>query len=378
MNSEKIPYIFVERPSDLVRIIFEIEDENVIGVDLEADSMFHYYEKVCLLQISTAHKNFVIDPLALKDLSPLVPVFADPNIRKVFHGADYDIRSLHRDFSIEVCSLFDTQIAASFLGIEETGLANLLQARFGIGVEKKYQKKDWSKRPLKESMLAYAVLDSVYLVPLAHMLEAELRKKGRLFCVEEECQRLCRVRMNREENDPLFLKFKGAGKLDIRSLTVLEAVLQFRNEMAKKSDRPLFKVLANAQINRIVKEKPKNVEELKEKDCLSPKQIHHFGAALCKGVETAMTLPEEFLLQYPKKSGPYVGPKVSKRIKSLKKWREQRALQMGVAPSLVCTNSQIKSLAMLQPKTQNELKGIVLMRNWQRKLFGTEICALLK
>ena len=117
----------IEKASDLRRIAKYVRTRGVIGVDLEADSMFHYQEKVCLVQMASNDQTFLIDPLALKDLSPLAPVFADPDVRKVFHGADYDIRSLYRDFGIEVHSLFDTQIAARFLGFRETSLASLLK-----------------------------------------------------------------------------------------------------------------------------------------------------------------------------------------------------------------------------------------------------------
>ena len=110
--------------------------------------MYHYFEKVCLLQISTESASYILDPLALRDLSALQPVFSNPRIRKVFHGADYDIRSLYRNFQIEVENLFDTQSACKFLGLRETGLEALLRSRFHVQLNKKYQRADWSRRPL--------------------------------------------------------------------------------------------------------------------------------------------------------------------------------------------------------------------------------------
>jgi len=377
MKPEQISYVFIESHSDLDRIAGELKREAVIGVDLEADSMFHYHEKVCLLQISTPSQNILIDPLALEDLSALAQVFSDPGIRKVFHGADYDIRSLHRDFGIEVNPLFDTQIAATFLGIRESGLANLLKTRFGVTVEKKYQKKDWSERPLSQPMLDYAARDSLYLLPLASMLEDELKSKGRLFCVEEECKRLSKVRVNQTDGNHFFLKFKGAGKLDPRSLTVLETILQFRDDMARKQNRPPFKVFGNAQVNKMAKEKPRGLSELRKRECLSPRQIKGFGSALSKRINTVLNLPENELLAYPKKTGRRVGAKVSKRVTALKKWRERRAGEMSLDPALVCTNTQIQFLATIHPKTQKELEKITEIKNWQREFFGREICSIL-
>ena len=211
-------YVWVETNRDLSRLALSLEKEPAIGVDLEADSMFHYKERVCLLQISTADQNVLLDPLALKDISPLKSVFAEPRIRKVIHGSDYDIRSLKRDFGIVVRALFDTHIAARFLGYRETGLANLLKDKFGLNIEKKYQKKDWSKRPLPTGMLDYAAQDASHLLPLSRILEKELRAKKRILWVEEECEIQSRVGPAANDRKPMFLKFKGAGKLDPRSL----------------------------------------------------------------------------------------------------------------------------------------------------------------
>jgi ribonuclease D len=367
MKLEQITYFLVEERSDLDRITAELKREAAIGVDLEADSMFHYQEKVCLIQISTPSQNILIDPLALDDLSALAPVLSDPRIRKVFHGADYDIRSLHRDFGIEVNSLFDTQIAATFLGIRETGLANLLKDFFDVTVEKKYQK----------PMLDYAAKDAFYLLPLANRLETKLRAKDRFYCVEEECERLSKVRSNQSDGSPLFLKFKGAGKLDPMSLTVLETILQFREGMARKMDRPPFKVFGNTQIKKMVKEKPRTLSELGKKECLSQKQINGFGRALSKKIDQAMNLPTQKLISYPKKTGNRVGTMAAKRVKALRKWRDQRASEIGLDPAVICSNTQIHSLAVIQPKTQKELQGISEIKNWQKELFGQEICSVL-
>jgi len=293
--------LLIENDADLNKIVGELQKEPVIGVDLEADSMFHYQEKVCLLQISTQTLNLVIDPLSVQDLSPLAPVFADARIRKIFHGADYDIRSLYRDFGIEVHSLFDTQIAARFLGARETGLASLLKMRFDFLSDKKYQKKDWSQRPLPAAMLKYAVMDIYYLLPLADILEKELMEKGLLSCVEEECERLSGVRPNSSKNKPFFVSFKGAARLDPRSLAVLEKVLYFRDQVARRRDRPHFKVLGNNQIMEIARIKPVSKAGLTEIQGLSPRLIDHMGQSLIEKVIEGLSVPDKALPVYPKK-----------------------------------------------------------------------------
>jgi len=378
MSRDQPAYLLVKDRSNLSRIPAGLERETAIGVDLEADSMFHYQEKVCLIQISTPLQDILVDPLSLDDLSPLSPVFADPNIRKVFHGADYDIRSLYRDFDIEVNSLFDTQIAARFLGIRETGLARLLKERFGVLVEKKYQKKDWSERPLPAAMLAYAVQDTCHLLPLSRILEKELRVKGRLFCVEEQCELLSNVRPVPPDGNPLFLRFKGASRLDPRGLAVLESILQLRDDTARRRDLPPFKILGNAPIMEIVERKPVTEKDLGRIKGLSARQVRMLGRSILKKTDESAKLPENELPAFPRNTEERTGVRLSKRVRALREWREQRAKEMGIDPSLVCTNDQIHSLALAHPKRRRDLEDIDTIKAWQRRLFGSEICYILK
>jgi len=378
MRRDQPAYLLVKDGSNLGRIAAGLERETAIGVDLEADSMFHYQEKVCLIQISTSLQNILVDPLWMDDLSALYPVFANPKIRKVFHGADYDIRSLYRDFGIEVNSLFDTQIAARFLGIRETSLAHLIKERFGVVIEKKYQKKDWSERPLPAAMRAYAVQDTCHLLHLSQILEKELRVKGRLFCVEEECELLSKVRPVPTNGDPLFLRFKGAGRLDPRSLAVLESILQLRDDTARRRDLPPFKVLGNAPIMEIAKKKPVTKRDLERIKGLSVKQVRMLGHSILKKTDESAKLPEDKLPVFPKNTGERISAEMSKKVKTLKVWREQKAKEMDIDPSLVCTNSQIHSLARAHPKRRKDLEEIDTIRAWQRRLFGRDICYLLK
>jgi ribonuclease D len=377
MDHMQPPYEMVEKRPDLQRIAKDLQTGGVIGVDLEADSMFHYKEKVCLVQMASNDRTFLIDPLALKDLSPLAPVFADPGVRKVFHGADYDIRSLYRDFGIEVRSLFDTQIAARFLGFRKTSLASLLNDVSGLVIEKKYQKKDWSQRPLPPAMRVYAARDACHLMELSKVFEERLRAKGLLFCVEEECEVLSKVRPAPVEETPFFLRFKGSGNLDSRSLAVLEALLRFRDELARKQDRPPFKILGNIPIMEMAQKKPVSVRELKSFGRLSARQIESLGSSLLQRISQALSLPEEVLPSYPYKPRSAYDPKVASRIRALREWRVQKSNGLNIDSALTLTNAQIRSLADTPPQKPIDLQRIGGLRNWQKRLFGNEICELL-
>lgn len=378
MKSEQSARILVTDRAGLHRVAEDLKREKLIGVDLESDSMFHYREKVCLIQISTPRRDILLDPLSLEDLSPISPIFADPGIRKVFHGADYDIRSLYRDFDIEVNSLFDTQIAARFLGIRETGLASLLKRELGVVLDKKYQKKDWSVRPLPEPMLAYAVHDTRHLIPLSNKLKKELRARGRLFWVEEECEILSRVRPAAPDESPLFLKFKGARKLDPRGLALLESILQLRDHNARGRDLPPFKILGNEPILEIATRRPATEKDLMNIKGMSARQVKTLGPSILKRARESAALPEKDLPSFPARSLTRTGSRIGGKFKALKTWRDRRAEEMGVDPSLVCTNAQIESLVLASPRRRKDLEEIDNLRAWQRRLFGGEICRALK
>ena len=255
-------YQYIDSNKGLEAMARRLAEEPVLAVDLEADSMYHFKEKVCLIQMASTTESFVIDPLMITNFSPIKPLLARPDVQKVFHGADYDIRSLYRDFGMEVHNLLDTELASRFLGITETGLEAVIMNRFQVQLDKKYQKKDWSQRPLPPEMVEYAAHDVQYLVPLAQTLEQELARKKRLSWVAEECELLSRVRPANNDGAPLFMKFKGAGRLDPRSLALLESLLQFRKQLAEKKDRPVFKIIGNKTLKAIAIEKPKHAKAI--------------------------------------------------------------------------------------------------------------------
>ncbi|MGA9477668.1 MAG: ribonuclease D, partial [Desulfobacterales bacterium] len=322
--------VVIETPAALARLAQKFQQAPAVAVDLEADSMYHFQEKVCLIQMATSRSSAVIDPLRLRDLESLRPVFANPAIEKIFHGADYDVRSLFRDFGIEIAHLFDTQIACKFLGLRETSLEAVLQARFGVTLNKKYQRKDWSKRPLPDEMMAYAADDVRYLLPLAKMLVGELKDKGRLAWVQEECDLLSRVRSPQNNHEPLFLGFKGAGRLGSRSLAVLEALLQFRRRVAENKDRPLFKVFSNKSLLQLAVQKPATARRLEESGVLSAKQFKMYGEELAETIRCAQQIASDDLPVYPRKKNRAMHPAVPDRIKALKNWRDKKARVLDV------------------------------------------------
>jgi len=362
--------------SRLSEVAVLISRETEVAVDLEMDSLHHYQEKVCLIQISTRSESWLIDPLALKDLSPLAAPFGDPGILTVMHGADYDIRSLHRDFGIEVSNLFDTMIASRFLGIAEFGLAALLKARFGIELNKKYQKADWSKRPLSPEMCAYATADTSDLLKLYDQLRAELDEKGRFSWLEEECRLVCQARVTEKEG-PLYLSCKGAGKLKGRNLAILEALLQLRDQQARELDRPAFKVISAETLLEIAENRPRGVHELNSVKGMTPGQIQRYGDRIMAAVASALALRDEELPRFPRQHRDEPSDGSKDRLKCLKAWRQEKSRKLGLEPGVVAPNWLLEGISDANPADMAALDDIAGMRTWQKKLYGQEILAEL-
>lgn len=357
---------------DLVRVL---KSAPLVAVDVEADSLYHFRERVCLLQITASGRNYIVDPLSRADLSILSPIFADPSIKKVFHGADYDIRSLFRDYGILVKHLFDTQVAARFLGLKETGLASILAARFKVHLSKKHQKSNWTKRPLTPEMLCYAISDTAHLSDLHDELSSELAGLGRLSWVEEECDILSGARPAGHEG-PLFLRFKGAGRMDGRSLAVLENVLRFRKEEARRRDVPPFKVIPDRAAEAVALHKPEDAERLVRVAGLSGKQVH-LAASLVRCVIEALELPETGLPAYPKTPRARSDAKTAARTVLLKEFRDKTAGSLGLDPSIVLTNAQIRDIAARPRRTPSDLESVPSLRRWQKETFGEGLIGVM-
>jgi ribonuclease D len=370
-------YRLIRTAAELEQFTERISREEIIAVDLEADSMFHYQEKVCLVQMAGNGENVVIDPLEVNDLAPLAPIFKDKGVCKVFHGSDYDVRSLYRDFSIKINNLFDTQLASMFMGERETSLGAVVNRRFGIKLDKRYQKKDWSQRPLPDGMIEYAASDVFHLIPLARQLMNELKEKQRLGWVKEECDYLSKVRPMENGDDPLFLRFRGAGRLPRRNLAALEGLLRYRRELAVKKDRPLFKVFSNTALLKIASEMADTPQAMEASRCLSAKQIRIFGKPLAKVVQQANALATADLPVYPRRRRLSVSPKVPERVKAIKAWRDDLAEQLALDPALLLNKALMTGIAVSKPLNVRELRKVEGIRNWQVKAFSKHIMKIL-
>ncbi len=253
-------YQLIERAADLESVVQDLSGEKVLAFDTEADSFYHYFDKTCLIQIATRRQIFLVDPIAMggpEALAPLGPLMASPDIRKVFHAAEYDIFVLKRDCRFRFANLFDTMVSAQLLGYPAIGLAALAKRHFDLNMPKDEQRSDWSVRPLRSTQLAYAAADVAYLIPLAEKLERELKKRKRLEWALEDFETVTRREWPERELDRLgYLKIKGARSLDPQALSLLRELFLERDKRAREIDRPPFKVLGNRALLEIAQRQP--------------------------------------------------------------------------------------------------------------------------
>ena len=239
--------------SQLAEVVERISRAPRVAVDIESNGFFRYHERVCLVQLASAETAFLVDPLAIEDMRPLGDLLGDRSVEKVFHAADYDLRSLDRDWGFRVNNLFDTGIAAAFVDSKQLGLQSVVEEHAGVELAKhrKLQRSDWTLRPLSPEALKYAADDVLHLLQVREALSARLKELSRLAWAEEEFARLENVRHTPPDRELAFLSIKGSRDLDGRGLAVLRSLFQFREQEASRLDRPFFKVIPDSALVKL-------------------------------------------------------------------------------------------------------------------------------
>jgi ribonuclease D len=378
----------IENHRDLDALVQELLSKKVVAIDTEADSFYHYFDKTCLVQIATRQQTYLVDPLALggpAELAPLGPVLASPDIRKVFHAAEYDIYVLRRDCRFSFANLFDTMVSAQLLGYPSIGLAALAERHFGVSLPKDEQRSDWSVRPLRESQLTYAAADVTYLIPLAEKLERELKKAKRLGWALEEFGTLAQREWPEREFDKLgYLRIKGAKGLDSGSLSVLRELYLVRDRRAREIDRPPFKVLSNRALLEIAQQRPASEKRLGEIKGVTELIIRRFGREILGAVKLGTKRKHGPI---PKRAGKLNGSGNSrrrmdrgteKRLGVLKRWRARRAKELCLDPGVMCPNSALEAIAWLNPCDGSELASLSEVKGWFAQSFGEEVTEALR
>lgn len=375
MHHERpVSFTYVTDDEALARAVEEMSREPVLAFDLESDNNLHHYgSKICLVQLATPRSNFIIDPLSGVDLMPLRSLLEGGATEIVMHDTDFDMRSLDREYGWRPKNLFDTLIAARLCGYRSIGMASLIEHHFGVRLAKKFQRADWSVRPLAGAMLDYAAGDVHYLLMLRERLIGELRERGRLGWAREEFLRCEGIRFEPDERPP-FARVKGASALSGRQLAVLDELARLRDDIARRLDLPMYKVIPDKTLVGLALRPPRDEGAVRSTRGMHPHCRKSAARRILEAIERGRRArPRE----WPRKR--HAGRRLRQSpelLDSLKSWRNGVARQEGIDADLVMPLAALKSLAAgLRP---DEVLGEDPVRTWQRDAFGEGLKAHLK
>lgn len=367
------PPQFVKQQTVFDNLILELKREKILAVDTEANSLYAYREQVCLIQISTSKKDYILDPLALENITPLGDLFFDPGIEKVFHASEYDILILDDEYDFRFQNLFDTMLAAQILGRDKLGLDSLLEEMFGIRVNKKYQRANWGKRPLPEDMLRYAQVDTHYLIKIRHKLASELEKKGLHPIAEEDFSRACRVhRQEREKKIADYWRINGARKLPPQKAAVLASLCDYRDQIGRKINQPVFKVLSSQALLHLAEKCPTSTKQLLQMDLVGKSAVKRHAEGLVKAIQAGLASDPVYPPQRERIDNSFLA-----REKALRDWRKQTALKMNVNSAVILPRELLYAVVSANPTTRQELAEILENVPWRLERFGDDILSVL-
>lgn len=369
--------MLITQAAALAQLVVDLSLVPILAVDTESNSLFAYREQVCLIQFSTPQTDYLVDPLALEDLKPLADVFANPQIEKIFHAAEYDLICLRRDYDFRFANLFDTMQAARILGRKAVGLGSMLDETFGVTLDKNFQRANWGKRPLTSEQLTYARLDTHYLIALRHHMQTELERSGRWALAQEDFERLIAVNERLSENGNNHgcsnWHVKGANELSPQQYAVLYELCQYRDRMARNLNRPLFKVMGDKTLLAVAEACPTQMAELQELHGMSSRQIMRHGKGLLQAVQRGLDSRPRHPARSQRPSDVYLA-----RLEALRNWRKHTASMMEVESDVVLPRDLMYALAEQNPLTPAVLSELLKPVPWRLARFGAEILEVMK
>lgn len=348
-----------------------------LALDTEGASFHRYVDRIYLLQLSTDSAHAIIDPLAVQSPAQLGTLIEDPKVEIVFHDADYDLRLLHQDYGWNVRTIFDTRVASQLLGIKAFGLASLLEAYFGVKLDKKHQRADWSMRPLPADMLDYAAQDTIHLLGLRDELHGQLVKKGRLAWAQEEFERLALVRWPADDSANGFLRVKGARDLTRRELAVFRELVQWRDATALKLDRATFRVVSNEVLLEAAKAHPASKEALGNIKGMPRGILERTHAEIVAAIDRGLAVPEADLPKFPKSARWDRDPEFDHKVGAVKAVRDAAATRLELDPGVLCSRERLEAVARLLPGEPEQILQIPDFRRWQVEELGAEFVRVL-
>lgn len=374
-SKQKLPdFTYINDAESLRWLAVDLSQEALIALDTESNSLYAYRERVCLVQLSTRHADYIIDPFAVEDLSPLGVILSDPNIKKVLHAAEYDLVTLKRDYGFTVSNLFDTMLAARLLGIGEFGLAALIERYFGVQLDKSHQRDNWGVRPLPSDSLRYAQMDTHYLPTLHDMLYDELQAKGLYPEALEIFGEAETVPLLDSNHDPEgYWKIGRPQRLNLREMTILKELYLWREGVAQREDIPTFKVLSNRALVNIAQDAPTTLRQLTHLPEVSATHTRRYGYELLAAVERGLSAKPPVPPPLPESPDA----ELAERFFMLQQWRKEKGEQRGIGSDMVLAKGTLWLLARDLPDSLEALAQVEGIGKQRLALYGEDLLRLL-
>ena len=371
-------YRYLDTPDGAKRFLSAIKSVREIAVDTEGASYHRFIDRVYLLQLSTRQRTAIIDPLSAGELELLGGLLQDPAVEVVFHDADYDLRLLHQDYGWHATNIFDTRIAAQLAGVRAFGLAALLERYFGTKLDKKFQRADWSMRPLSQDMLDYAVQDTLHLLDLRDQLRSELEQLGRTAWAAEEFARLEGTQWDAEPDDTAWMRTKGTRDLTRRELAIFRELAAWRDSVAATLDRATFRVVGNEALFATARAAPRTLADLAAVKGMPRGMIERRGEELLVAVGRGLAVPDAQLPKFPRAPRWERDPRFEDRAAALKRVRDAAAQRLDLDPGVLCSRDRMEAVARKNPATMDELLDVKELRRWQISELGEEFLEALR
>lgn len=370
--------LFLDSPESADHFLSSIEATSVVAIDTEGASFHRYVDRIYLLQLSTDSRHAILDPLKVGSPSKLRTLLESRDVEVVFHDADYDLRLLHQDYGWRVTNIFDTRVAAQLLGIKAFGLAALLDSYFGVKLDKKHQRADWSMRPLTADMLDYASHDTMHLLGLRARLRDALEAKGRWHWAQEEFARLEGTQWEADDPGSSFLRLKGARDLSRRELALLRELVIWRDGVAKGLDRSTFRVVTNEVLLELSRRAPRSVDELRSIKGIGRSILENRGGEILEAAARGTAVPEADLPRFPKAPRWDRDPNFDERVMSLKRVRDDTAARLDLDPGVLCARERLEAVARAKPRDLEAVRAIPELRLWQIEALGAAFVKALR
>lgn len=367
--------LFINNYGAFQKYMREWTATDILAVDTEANSMYAYYTRVCLVQLSTRQTDYILDPLAFDsaDMQPFGDLLENPAIEKVFHAAEYDLIGLRRDYNFAVNNIFDTSLAVRLCGLKTFALNDVLQTYFDVTLDKRHQLDDWSERPIPPQRLLYAQRDTHYLIALRDLLKQQLIEAGRWEEAQELFADLAHVVVKESTFDPDgYWKIGRPSALNRRQMAILRELYLWRDEVARHDNQPPVKIISNPALVEMARVAPTHLRDLSGIRGLSERQVRVYGEALLPVIARG----HGTMLPRPPVEEP-LDPVLVDHYTQLQNWRKGKAAARDLDASLIVPRTSLWEMARIKPQTLEEIGVIPGLGPWRLQQYGDELLTLM-